>query len=461
VPAVPKAGVIMNTAILQQAEQLFRAGRRQTAVEMLEEHMHACPADRQAATVLGRIYVNLHQPERAAHWLRLSLQMDRQGALRARGPEQTLDEPLGADELDHIHASTDAPAECDFAHEYGFDASSSALQDQIDTPKEPRRETDPAPGGLPVIIADDDEAASEDGADFIEEDLAFFAAGEESQDGDQEVLPKDAEDPLGGDHDSYPSSEKVAMLDDEDVDELLPFLDDAAQAEEDTDWVIHTLNFDPLDTSEEDTLEELPVSGTMVSDYRKARQVAAELAAEAGWPLDDLAKLVEVLLHHRSHGKTRVALRQLLQDEEVTPDELTIMHDLRLQWGGGGYNRCFRSGKAEDGWPNVSWQLALRLLRELQAGSVEEILLFVEDCFQQWNDSPRMLNAFPIFAYYLNNVIEHMRRVAEDCGQRMPPYVDFDLFPDHEGDYGSWRLGGSRFPFGYSIDSVIPESEWL
>ncbi|MCU5784530.1 hypothetical protein MA04_03830 [Alcanivorax balearicus MACL04] len=455
---VPKAGLIMNTAILQQAEQLFRAGRRQAAVDMLEEHMHSCPADRQAATVLGRIYVNLRQPERAAYWLRLSLQMDRQGVLRARGSEQPLDEPLGVDELDHIHASTDTPAEFDFAHEYGFDANPS---DQVGTPTEPRRETDPAPSGLPLITADDDEVASEDGADFTEEDLAFFAACEESQNGDQEVLPKATADPLEGDYDSYPSSEGGALLDDEDLDELPPALEDAAQADEDTDWVIHTLSFDPLDTSEEDTLEELPVSAAVVSDYRKARQVAAELATEAGWSLDDLAKLVEVLLHHRSNAKTRAALRQLLIKDDVTPDELTIMHDLRLQWGGGGYNRCFRSGKAEDGWPNVSWQLALRLLRELQADSAEEILLFVEDCFQQWNDSPRMLNAFPIFAYYLNNVIEHMRRVAENCGERMPPYVDFDLFPDYEGDYDSWRLGGSRFPFGYSIDTVIPESEWL
>ena len=60
--------------VLLRAQTLFRGGSLEQAAELLEAHMAGQPRDMKVAAALGRIYRGLKQPEKAAYWLRYSLQ---------------------------------------------------------------------------------------------------------------------------------------------------------------------------------------------------------------------------------------------------------------------------------------------------------------------------------------------------------------------------------------------------
>ena len=61
--------------VLQLAKSLSRDGNLNKAVALLEEHMASLPNDLTVAAALGRLYMRLKLPEKAAYWLRYSLQM--------------------------------------------------------------------------------------------------------------------------------------------------------------------------------------------------------------------------------------------------------------------------------------------------------------------------------------------------------------------------------------------------
>lgn len=428
----------MTIQILQKAEQHFRAGRRWDAIAVLEQHMLVVPADAKVATVLGKIYQSVNHPEKAAHWLRIALRKSRQVVPSADEGDVEGVGKLGADELDYIEASTGYQPEWEFEHEYGFDETQSSTRSPISVGISARHR---AYGNEQDVVATDyprfgdTEICKEPHelqAGLEEEDVASETTVDGGPEGTEERLPTEDED--------FDDFESDTMVSGEDCN---------------YDWEEYALEEDVLDPHEDDELDETP---DRVSDRRKARQTAEAIALEVGWSLDDLSVLVEILVHHRSHGKTQSSLKALILDMKTTPEELAVIREIRFFWGSSGYNRVFRGNEACEGWPSISWQLCLRMLRQLQAESLDEVALFVDDCFQHWNDSPNMISAHPVFSYYLNHVINHMARVREVCGQRMPPFIDYELFPDDESYYDSWYLTELEFRFGNSI--LYSEQGW-
>lgn len=406
----------MSIRILQQAEQLYRAGHRQEAIDLLEWHMKGAFASRNVANVLGKLYGNANQPREAAYWFNRALLMGRQVVPSSDEVGAEASDRLGADELDYIASSTGCQPELEFDHIYGFDDS------QI--PHKP---------AVPLESDDVDQGQEHDVSD------SSLSNETESQGrlGDDQ-LDQNHHGVAGTDcYDADSDQVKENFLIDDDGIDVSDLEATVSEEESDYDWEEYALEGDPLEASDQDPIEEPPLR---ISDLRKARQVAGKLAHEADWDVGGLPILIEVLVHHRSHGKTLSALRSLMLEMEVTPHELSLMHELRQYWGGSGYNRIFRGNDACDGWPTLSWALSLRLLRQLKMESADEIFLFVEDCFQNWNDSPAMLSAYPIFSYYLNHIINHMDQVNERCGQPMPAFIDYNLFPDEDSYYESWRL---------------------
>lgn len=379
--------------VLQLAQSLSRDGSLEKAVELLEEHMTTMPNDLAVAAALGRLYMRLKAPEKAAYWLRYSLQS------RYAPPD------LDHEDIEYLTQERQDKQAFNQDSEFGVETGDqhaanddSGLEDLNDV----------------VMMYDDDRGEEPEEPlwgipDLVDED-------------DQEQEP-DPEQEGGG----FPTSEELSELL-EDIPEL-----DFQEDDEDEEYEFAEVPQYPLVEDQED---HEPASRLTVQE--KAEGAAATLAYEAGWLRRDIDVLTEVLSHHKSHGKTVAALRRLLVEQEVTPQELEALHEIRQLWGGGGYNRTYYGTKAKDGWTMVSWPLVLTLVRQLQSDSAEEILLFVEDCFEEWSESPKQLAAFPIFVNYLGYVLEHMERVSQSCGQAMPAYIDYDFFEETDDGLDDW-----------------------
>lgn len=428
----------MTILVLQQAEKLFRAGKQQEAIILLEKHMVQSPEDRQAASVLGRIYINIKQPDRAAFWLKHSLQLGRQRAVIEKNTErcESSDPVLDQDDLEYLYSNRNKLEEYDCSDEYGLHSEEPVDDSPEDTPEGAQRDD---PGRVEPTHP----------GDLTDTSVV------------RSTTQSDCE---GGAPPEKPAT--VALTHDADKFEEIEFDDDLegiADIEPDAhasiDWQEYALDEDLIDTVSEELVEEAIVS--RMSALERARQVAARLAAEADWCKQQIPILVDVLASHKSHGKTIEALKTLLIEDLVTPAELAIMHDLRLRWGGGGYNRDYRFNEAVDGWPNVSWQQALRLLRCLAVDNADEIILFVDDCFDDWCRNEGLLRAYPKFVFYLNQVVENTNGTAVHAAAKVSPYIDYSLFNDEDDYYDTWRVHGTQLPYHLQIEGLFTDEDFV
>lgn len=201
--------------------------------------------------------------------------------------------------------------------------------------------------------------------------------------------------------------------------------------ESDVSWEEFALLEDGTDEDDED----YEVVEHRLTREDRALQVAAEIAADAGWTRVEALLLAEVLAYHSVHGKTRGALRALTSEWDVTPAELRLLFDLRAAWRSGGFNRTYWASTAYEGWPNLSWQQALRITRELRFESADEVMLFVDDCFEDWASTPRLIDAYFNFSGYLDAVIQHMGTFGREEEHLMPPFVDYSWFGDEHEEF--------------------------
>ncbi|PNE04184.1 hypothetical protein A15D_00364 [Alcanivorax sp. MD8A] len=459
--------------VLLRAQTLFRGGSLEQAVELLEAHMASQPQDMRVAAALGRIYRGIKQPEKAAYWLRYSL--------------ENHDASPGFDEEDAAYlvgAAEEEPA-LELDYEYGVPSIQSRAANDDDSLQqvassqavisEFKEEPETADGlqdiqpyiesELPEEALIEPEGAAEESEAFKAEEGGQPAEHLIKNSEDDEVLNAadeladipdfEAEEPADiAVVDDLEDEEAITLADDEEFGEGIVDLFEEADEEGDDDLESFYIELDPEDLGQDDEPEELP---ERLTHREKAEGIAAGLAVEGEWLKKDMGILVDVLAHHRSHGKTQSALRELLVKKQVTPAELHVLHELRKIWGSGGYNRTYRKQEAEDGWPNISWRLALDLTRALKADDAVEVLLFVEDCFQDWNASADKISAFPIFSYYLQHILDHMEQMALCCGQPPPAYIEYEFF---EQDDDGWEQWHRPEPFNFNIYRESEDSQW-
>jgi len=440
--------------VLLRAQSLFRGGSLEQAVALLESHMASHPKDMRVAAALGRIYRSIQQPEKAARWLRYSLQdhyappdFDEEDI--AYLAESAGEEPGLELDFDYgVAVGQTEAANDDISHQQEQDSPQALLADELleatfSEPKESlegvgtgKKEETGEIGREPVDSFDEVEnldvtSVLTDTPQYLDGELTeeLFSVDEEVE------APFPSED-----------SEEFGQG----LDELFEEISDDAEDELESFYI----ELDPEDPGQDDEPEELP---ERLTHREKAEGIAAGLAVEGEWLKKDMGILVDILAHHRSHGKTQSALRELLIKKQVTPSELHVLYELRKIWGSGGYNRTYRKQQAEDGWPNVSWRLALDLTRAVKSDDAVEVMLFVEDCFQDWNASTEKITAFPIFSYYLQHILDHMEEMALCCGQAPPAYIEYDFF---EKDDDGWEQWHRPEPFNFNIYRESEDSQW-
>src|SRR5690625_7320885 len=98
----------------------------------------------------------------------------------------------------------------------------------------------------------------------------------------------------------------------------------------------------------------------------------------------------------------------MISNQDATPEELAVCHEIRLHWETGGYNRIYRYEEAREGWPNCQWGLALRIIRDTGIYDADALMEFVEDCFEDWFNQICLINIQLICTSYLDSVLSPM-----------------------------------------------------
>ena len=365
-------------SLLSWAWKAFKSGNPRGAIQKLEFYLGEIPDDKDAATLLGRIYLKTGQPQQGSVWLEHALKIsDRRKAEKQHSSQDyASEEAITAQDFQiYAEAHTDQPSQ----HEIDF-ASSLPDGDQVEY----------AP--IPPSHPQHDEKSNLD------------------------------EEPAGVSADIPEESQFH-----EDVDDLLDWIQEPEKEHFSTweDW---------LAVEDETAEEELQDPGGETSaglTYEdRAKQEAARLAAEVGWDRSELQPLIEILTQHRCHAKTIGAIRALLMEEHATPAELDLLVELRGIWATYGFNRVYWGDQTKDGWQNLSWQMGLMLVRTLNCQYSDEALLFLTNTFEEWSYDTNLITIFPNFKHYVFHILNGVDQGSPWWIQRMDNH-------DNQGHYAS------------------------
>lgn len=189
-----------------------------------------------------------------------------------------------------------------------------------------------------------------------------------------------------------------------------------------------------------------------MAHHEIVREVAIGIALQVGWSEAGMELIARALSPYRAFGKVRAELLRFIPGKRVSVREFRLVTELRSTWLEGGYCRGWvytrnRFGtRPVDCKINLDWWLGLRLLRALRTDDVDEVRLFLDDCFEEWtamrsacvdvdlalmdHKSPE-LGATMHFHRYLHLILQRMISSAD--WRRMPAFVDYRLFPREEG----------------------------
>lgn len=414
----------MDKHILKLADRLHNIGRLEKAISLLESYLATFPKDLSVAELLNRF----HQ-EQSPHKKATERPLENQASTlpkvglenlalygTAREPEEDLYIPVFEETSFAQQQKLNLP-----------EASSSKLE-SIDSPQPDHyvEPVEPQPISIKDIWPDDYEDFDDldDNKDFdIDEDPTSTDLKEENTEPDENE--EQAEDYKA---DLYPE---------------IP------------DWV-GTSYLDAFDEDEPGLDEPL----TLEAEQR-AIQEATKIANNVGWGHSELPILKEILAHHKLHGKTKKALIKLILEQNASAEELAILHELRMYWMSSGYNRISGHTESREGWASLPWFEGLELLRGLKAGCAEEAMMFVDDCFEDWNNDTGLLVEFPVFALYLLRIIDIYSSPTFKKGYIPSLYFDHQLFLMLDDNrFSEWHRNGTSFPPELQLRNLMENEDF-
>ncbi|GGQ22792.1 hypothetical protein [Shewanella litoralis] len=190
----------------------------------------------------------------------------------------------------------------------------------------------------------------------------------------------------------------------------------------DSQWEYIVLEDKFFDVEDNIDYDELKYHERLLPQER-ARQLTSELALE--YFVDDLlfVQLENVLIFHKCHGQTKKAMRELLK-ENIQANELALILELREYWVGREcFARTYYNSCPDIKFNNLSWILGLAMIRLHNFDDIEEAIQYLEDCFDDWSQSLRLLDGFRSFRSYILHIVDHTLK-------DLPPYLDYQNFVD-------------------------------
>jgi len=413
------------SGITDFAIKVYRAGQPEEAIKLLVRHLDFFPEDYQAAGVLGRFYREQKHPEKAIFWLKYSLDKRKKPKPIIENKPEELPE-IGMDEMElySVDGSTETRHEDSSLAVPVLESESFAEQEKDFKPAAPLTsqlsldgilEAGGSQEGCTRTISTSLESKISKREEEQESELEPIEhyLNEEDKEAEGRVIDEidESEDFFDGSNDfvDFDNDESVGL-----EDEFSEFEDIELESSSSNftvpDWVDSSFF---VDEDSDDEIDDLTNSDALIDELSvedRARQFAAGIIAEVGWAKGDMSALVEILAHHKSHFRTRRALLELIKERDADVDELSMLYELRLLWRIDGFNRCYTATSTTEGRENLPWGLGLDILRHVQATCADEAFLFIDDCFQDWNNDYGLIDAYPYFTHYLYKVIN----LAED-----------------------------------------------
>ena len=191
-----------------------------------------------------------------------------------------------------------------------------------------------------------------------------------------------------------------------------------------------------------------------IGRQEEIQKFAMEVARAVGWDEEGLHMIEWVLQPYRSFGAVKRDLSAFIPDRGVETAELELCARVRSVWADQGYCRGWvfsRNGggaRAVDWKINLDWWTALDLIRTLDVDDEDEVRLFIECAFEDWVELTARFPVYDVFLMdartaeraamqsfhgYLQLILELMQVRSSGDWNRMPPFLDPNLFPCEEG----------------------------
>jgi hypothetical protein len=202
--------------------------------------------------------------------------------------------------------------------------------------------------------------------------------------------------------------------------------------------------FDELAHRESD--EEIKTGGKLSREQR-ALQIAIDILKYSGWD-NKHRELLQQIFFENGWSAAKTAIKNLI-DRGVSPEELYLARKIKRFWMGNERywttfhriksNAC--SKQAHDGYKNMSWPEALRIINCFPSlPDIEEIYKLIDDTFEYWYNNKRLRNSFKAFLKFLKYRTGSMHRTLPgdyEYFYRGLPGLDTGV------DSDSWDITGS------------------
>ena len=384
--------------LLQEVNKLVSSGLRKSAIDLINEYLQDVPNDSSVLNVLARIYFLENKQEQAIKYLQLSLQSNSSSFKEDTNVATYNFDELDDEDFNYIANSSNAN-DLDFSYADMEAYSLSTISGEIH-----QQETEqPLEDDFSQI--DIDTLDSEDNHiefDYKEKDWDFNI------------------DIFDSDLSSYRNYSDEALVD---LTEDMQDVNNHDEVDEDEyifgkDEIVIENEFDWNDPEEFDDFNEIDFT-SHITNYRvagsdklsreeRSRQIATELIHTYDWGIENL-ELLQRVFYEYGWSVTKIAIEQELI-RGLEPLELEIAMFIRKLWTDNQqYWISFfhvvsnQSGQqTRDAYKSMSWRESLRIIRVFnQTPSEEEILLFIDQVYDDWYCSPRLQKKFKSFIRYL------------------------------------------------------------
>lgn len=394
------------------------------AATILENARQEFPAASRILNALGKVYLTIGKPEKAAQCFQqvlnrapsnLDIVKDIPSSKDFEYLEQK-EADLNEDEYTYLPADQDLSLGPQKTLTLSGEKRSSE-QIKIAYKKRIPSSVNQANDELSSASNDAEKVSERAASQSIDRDEIDTSVGEESSSGNLEstdLVEMPASDDLrnfGTDPQSLGDADEdqdSIFYDGDDIDELDSSLDDSIEGNSPSDWDVDIYgqwDDELFDEEQEDEIEELAL-GNQLDREDRARQAAIDFAVSVDWCKESLSFLTDVFTD-LGWGNTRRALeREVLSG--ATLGELDLAFQVKTLWRESdrywiNFNGAWALGESTTAtYKQCSWRQAMQLVRTFEdLPSYEELCDFLDDEFDYWYNNKHLRHLFPAFIKYL------------------------------------------------------------
>lgn len=421
---------------LSEANKLVSNGMRKAAIDLLKEYLESDPNESSVLRTLGQAYLLDHQPEKAATYLKRSLEVKQSTNAAKNRPSKYQADEFNDDDMSYIEAEANTTTEDEFRIE--IDESISTTKEREKKGMPTRRPTlhraTPEPKENKAAISNNINGATDAEPAIpkstitsqitippppVQQPSIDVRRHEELEDNDELDVSNDKQICLDGLFEDDTDGE------DEDTYGEIFARSSLSSLEEDPDEFSWD-DFEDLDEFDEIAHrepEEEVQGKSYIGREQRAQQIAAEVLAKSEWSPSHLPLLTQIFIEN-GWSAARTAIEKEIE-RGLLPQELALARKIRRFWTQNErYWITFHKIKtnnhysqADATYRHMSWLEALRIISCFPSvPDITEIYDFIDEAYDHWYSSRILRQHFKAFFKYLKYHTGSMHRTLPgDC----------------------------------------------